>query len=51
MFISALLHLVRGQRQDLHDDVQAVAERPVGQGEQIYSFTFRQVFQMFSLSF
>lgn len=36
-FISALLHLVRGQGPDLHDDVPAVAERPAGQGERIHS--------------
>lgn len=37
LFVAAFFHLVRGQGQDLHDDVQAVAERPAGQGEPVHS--------------
>lgn len=35
MIFTALFHLIRGQRQDVHDDVQTVAECTVGQGKQI----------------
>lgn len=47
--VSAFFHLVRGQGQDLHDDVQAVAERPAGQGQPVHSeplVTFRKLFLM-----
>lgn len=34
-FFTALFHLVWSQGQDVHDDVQAVAECAAGQGKQI----------------
>lgn len=37
MFLAALFHLIWSQRQDLHDDVQTVAECAAGQGEQTWS--------------
>lgn len=35
VFFTALFHLIWSQGQDLHDDVQAVAECAAGQGELI----------------
>ncbi len=35
MSFTALFHLIWSQGQDLHDDVQTVAERTAGQSKQI----------------